>query len=529
MMNKSWVFGVVMMAMPICMYSTPSEDDGKCVVEFDFNYDGTTIESTSVKKGCAIQMGDCPQPQREGYRFAGWFTSKECKPEQQWLLGAKKTGYYPPVFVDSMAVNHSMRLYARWVSPVSIKTAEQLDKVREDLCGWYLLDADIDLSGIIDWNPIGSYESDYEMADGEWWKKAFKGILDGQGHKIIGLNLTTGTPTMKALFGAVANGEVCNLVIENCNIDIASSAIYTSPLIAVMKQDEGRQTIVQNVEVKDARIKVHEDVSESNFSSVTGLIAGVWNGMISDCHVSGHLDVTLDGSGKNGDVYVGGIIGEGYSDTKNCSSALDIDVCVNADAALKIAIGGLQAAATNVDNSISTGNIMVTANQNIAELYVGGLIGSERYGHIRNCASQGNIIINDAPKAMVGGILGEFNSTYGNIGLMFGIKHTTLTNSYTCGTITTSHIGSLSYGNVSGVGQPEVTSGWFGPGMSYTVGNCSYLNQGKAEAKDAVLDTLKGYDTLLQMKGDNMKSVLGIGEGKDQWIYDADVLPQPSK
>jgi hypothetical protein len=44
---------------------------------------------------------------------------------------------------------------------------------------------------------------------------------------------------------------------------------------------------------------------------------------------------------------------------------------------------------------------MVTANQYIAELYVGGLIGSERYGHIRNCASQGNIIVNNAPKVIL--------------------------------------------------------------------------------------------------------------------------------
>ena len=514
--------------MPICMYSSPSEDEVKCVVEFDLNYDGAkAIESISVNKGRAIQMGDCRLPEREGYRFAGWYTSKECKPEQQWLFGAKKTGFFPPVFVDSMAVSHSMRLYARWVSPKGIKTVEQFNKIREDLYGWYVLDADIDLSGIADWNPIGGYESDYEMADGEWWEKAFKGRLDGQGHKIIGLNLTTENPSMKALFGAVANGEVCNLVIENCNIDIASSAIYTSPLIAVMKQDEGRHTIIKNIEINDARIKVHENVSQSNFSSVTGLIAGAWNGMISDCHVSGHLDVTLDGSGNNGDVYVGGIIGEGYSDTKNCSSTLDINVCVNANAALKIAIGGLQASATYVDNSISTGNIVVSANQQIAELYVGGLVGSERYGNIRNCASQGNIIVNDAPKAIVGGILGEFNSTYGNIGLMFGINHTSLTNSYTSGTITTSNISSLSYGNVSGAGQPESTSGWFGPGMSYTVDNCCYLNQGRTEAKDVGLETLKGYDNLLLMKGDGMRDVLGTGDGKDQWIYDAESLPKP--
>lgn len=451
-----------MMAMPICMYSSPSEDEEKYVVEFDLNYDGAkTIESTSVNKGCAIQMGDCRLPEREGYRFAGWYTSKECKPEQQWLFGTKKTGFFPPVFVDSMAVNQSMRLYARWVSPVSIKTAEQFDKIREDLNGWYVLDADIDLSGIADWNPIGGYESDYEMADGEWWEKAFKGKLDGQGHKIIGLNLTTANPSMKALFGAVANGEICNLTIENCRINLESSSVYAAPLIAVMKQDGGHQTIVRNIEVKNVQIKVHETINQTIFSSVTGLIAGVWNGTIADCHVSGHLDVTLDGSGKEG------------------------------------------------------------------ELYVGGLIGSERYGHIRNCASQSNIVVNNAPKAIVGGILGEFNSTYGNIGLMFGIKHTSLTNSYTCGTITTRHIGSLSYGNVSGAGQPESTSGWFGPGMSCTVDNCCYLNQGKAEAKDAGLETLKGYDNLLLMKGDGMKEILDAGEEKGQWIYDANHLPQP--
>ena len=527
-MSRFCLFWFILMAMPICMYSSPDDDNGKCLVEFDLNYDGAkSIESIYVNKGRAIQMGDCLLPEREGYRFAGWYTSKECKPEQQWLFGAKKTGFFPPVFVDSMAVNRPMRLYARWVSPVSIKTAEQFNKIRDDLYGWYVLDADIDLSGFADWNPIGGYESDYEMADGEWWKKAFKGRLDGQGHKIIDLNLTTDSPSMKALFGAVANGEICNLIIENCRINLESPSVYAAPLIAVMKQDDRHQTIVQNVKVKNVQIKVHETVNQTIFSSVTGLIAGVWNGTIADCQVSGHLDVTLDGSGKEGELYVGGIVGEGYSDTKHCLSVLDINVSVNADAALKISVGALQAAATNVDNSTSTGNINVTANQHVAELYVGGLVGSERYGHIMNCASRGNIIVNNAPKAMVGGILGEFNKTYGNIGLMFGIKHTTLTNCYSCGLITTSGITDLSVGNISGVGQPKASSGWFGPGMSYTVANCAYLNQGLERTVDSAIESLKGIDAITDMKGDSMSNLLDTGEGKDQWIYDTDNLPYP--
>lgn len=506
----------------------PVELDGKYLVEFNLNYDGAAGPDTLlVEKNHMMQMSDRRQPEREGYRFAGWYTSKECKPEQEWLFGSKNGGFYPSVRLDSMAVNQSMRLYARWASPVSIKTAEQLDKIREDLNGWYVLDADIDLSGVADWNPIGEYESDYEMADGEWWKKAFKGRFDGQGHTIKGLNLTSGNPTMKALFGAVANGEVCNLVLEDCNIDLQAPTIYAAPLVAVIKQDGNRKASVENVEVKNTQIKVHVAVNNSTFSAVTGLIAGAWNGTISNCHVSGNLDVTLDGSGKDGELYVGGILGEGYSDTKNCSSALDLNVDVQTQAALKVSVGALQASATNVDNSMSTGNVNVTANQNIAEVYVGGLIGSERYGSIRNCAAHGNVSVKNAPKAIVGGVLGEFNSTYGSIGMMFGCMNTALTNCYASGKLTTAGISDLSVGNISGVGQPAAASSWGGMGMSYTVANCCYLNNGITEAKDAMLDKLKGFDSLQSMYGNGMKSVLDAANGAGQWEYTDNSLPRP--
>lgn len=506
----------------------PVELDGKYLVEFNLNYNGAANPDTLlVEKNHMMQMSDCRQPEREGYRFAGWYTSKECKPEQEWLFGAKNGGFYPAVRLDSMAVNQSMRLYARWASPVSIKTAAELDKIREDLNGWYVLDADIDLSGIADWNPIGRYESDCEMADGEWWRTAFKGRFDGQGHKISGLNLTSDNPTMKALFGAVANGDVCNLVLENCNIDLQSPSAYAAPLIAVIKQDGGRRALVENVEIRNARIKVHETVDKGIFSAVTGLIAGAWNGTISNCHVSGNIDVTLDGSGKDGELYVGGILGEGYSDTKNCSSSIDLNVDVQTQAALKVSVGALQASATNVDNSIATGNVNVTANPNIVELYVGGLIGSERYGNIRNCAAQGNVSVKNAPKAIVGGVLGEFNSTYGSIGMMFGFMNTAVTNCYASGKLTTADISNLSVGNISGVGQPAAASSWGGMGMSYTVANCCYLNNGITEAKDAMLDKLKGFDSLQSMYGNGMKSVLDTADGAGQWKYTDNSLPCP--
>lgn len=500
-------------------------DNDKHAVVFDLNYEGAVCADTLfVKPGCMMQQANRRQPERAGYRFAGWYTSKECKPEHEWLFGAKNGGYYPPVRLDSMAVNRSMRLYARWVKPVSITTAEQFNNIREDLHGWYVLDADIDLSAYKDWQPIGEYESDCEMADGEWWKKAFKGKLDGQGHKICHLNLTTGNPIKKALFGAVANGEVCNLVIEDCRINLQAPTVYIAPLVGIMKQDGGQVAAVQNCEVRNLKVKVGLNMQTSNFSGVTGLIAGAWNGTIEHCTVSGNISVDVEGNG-GGELYIGGILGEGYSDTKGCRSDMNIQANVQSGGQLKIFIGGLQASATNVASSLSTGKIEVKGNHNIKEMYIGGLVGSQRYGEISYNASQSDITLRNASVAQIGGIVGEFNKTYGSIGTAFGVSKTTVSKSYASGQVNIEDIGTLVFGNISGSGQPEPLAGWFGKGMSYQVSDCAYLKQNNADTVDASLESLKGFNSISAMRGDAMKNLLGTA----LWIIKKKELPIPKK
>ncbi len=129
---------------------------------------------------------------------------------------------------DSMKVEQPMTLYARWIAPTHIKTAEELNRMRDDLYGWYVLDNDIDMSGFSDWEQVGVYEADYEWAEGEWWKKAFKGKLDGQGHTIRNLKSTQPTSEKKALFGSMMNGEICNLVIEDFVVDMSTTSMYAS-------------------------------------------------------------------------------------------------------------------------------------------------------------------------------------------------------------------------------------------------------------------------------------------------------------
>jgi predicted surface-layer protein len=480
-----------------------------------------------VKRDGVIPMSACKQPVREGYRFAGWYTSPDGKPSEEWLFDYKKGGTMMQEKLDSMPVKQSMRLYARWVLPKHIQSAEDFYNIRNDLKGWYVLDNDINIGTYADWEPIGAYESDYEMADGEWWCKAFKGVFDGQGYTIRNLNIISATPSIKALFGAVANGEIKNVKLQDCHINVDTPSGYFAPLVSLLKQDAGRTASVVGCQVNHADIHVDFTMNKSMLSSVTGLVAGAWNGKIEGCKVGGNLYVNVSGSGEGGELYVGGILGEGYSDTKGCSSSMNLTAHVTAVVPIKIPMGGLQASATNVSNSISTGKVTLIGNSTIKESYVGGLIGSERYGTVQNCAAQSDVTVSGCGSVKIGGIIGEFNKTYGMIGTAFGVTKTNVSNSYTSGKIRTDNLSNFSWGHICGDGQPEPLQSWYGTGMSYELKNSGYVSQLLTGAKDDALLSLHGYSSVLLMYGDAMKDILNKDNANSPWKYIGGGLPIP--
>ena len=125
-------------------------------VFFDLNYDTTeSIAPVHVESGRMMKISDKPSPTRDGYRFGGWYTEPSCHPDQEWRFGSNSSFFAPAT--DSMKVEKSMILYAKWVSPKPVRTIEDLDAIREDLYGWYVLENDLDLSCIANWIPIGEY------------------------------------------------------------------------------------------------------------------------------------------------------------------------------------------------------------------------------------------------------------------------------------------------------------------------------------------------------------------------------------
>ena len=101
-----------------------------------------------------------------------------------------------------------------------IKTAQDLDNIRNNLSGKYILMNDIDLSSYSNWDPIGEIDPHTGAGTG------FTGILDGNGHVVKNLTITSSSKDSVGLFGLIGDpsgnikGEVKNLGIENVDINI---------------------------------------------------------------------------------------------------------------------------------------------------------------------------------------------------------------------------------------------------------------------------------------------------------------------
>lgn len=95
-----------------------------------------------------------------------------------------------------------------------IKTAQDLQNIKNNLGGKYILMGDIDLSSISAWEAIGATES-----------SAFSGTFDGNGYSIK--NLTTGFALYNGLFGVVT-GTIKNLNLDNVRIDTVTKPDGTS-------------------------------------------------------------------------------------------------------------------------------------------------------------------------------------------------------------------------------------------------------------------------------------------------------------
>ena len=80
----------------------------------------------------------------------------------------------------------------------------------------------------------------------------------------------------------------------------------------------------------------------------------------------------------------------------------------------------------------------------------------------------------DMDFAQVGGIVGEFNATYGTMGSAFGVTTTSVESCDYAGTPVFTNVAQPVFGETAGAGEPAPLTSFWGPSMSYKIENCTY-------------------------------------------------------
>jgi hypothetical protein len=221
-----------------------------------------------------------------------------------------------------------------------VYTADELNEVRNDLSGSYILMSDIDLSDTV-WGQV------YAQANGTGgWEpigtssEPFTGTFDGNGYAISNLFINRSDTDFIGLFGYISGGAS-----------------------------------VQNVRLVDV------DVTHNN--NVTGSLVG----KLESSTVSGSY---AEGAVK-GTENVGGLVGSNSGTITNSYAAVDVQGTGNQ-------VGGLvgaNASGSRIINSYATGS--VAGNDG-----VGGLAEINNQGEITNSYAVGDVTGNDKVGGLVG-------------------------------------------------------------------------------------------------------------------------------
>ena len=251
--------------------------------------------------------------------------------------------------------------------PWQIATAEQLDRVRDDLKAHYILTEDIDLSGYENWIPIGAFQSlsdapeDAEVPHPDY---AFTGTFDGAGHTISNLKVSSEAPMGAGLFGCASGTES----------GAASIGHFTL-----------------------------KDVNVSGFYLVGGAVGlQFMSCSVTDIHLVGENHLT----GMQG---IGGIVGTGFDLISDCSVTADITVSGDDGACAGLIAGGTTM--SSIKNcEVTGGNITADGN---ATWGFGALCGAP-WGapEITDCKVSGTVItVSGENNRLVGGLVG-FGGSY---------------------------------------------------------------------------------------------------------------------
>ncbi len=250
-----------------------------------------------------------------------------------------------------------------------VYTAEDLNNIRNNLSGKYILMNDIDLSVYENWEPIGTQEA------------PFTGELDGSDNIISNLTINkeyNENDTMYwGLFGYIKGGADLSPSVKSIRIVKVSVAI--------------------------------EYEGEGGSELYCGVISGYCDtALIENCAISGGIKIA-----GFSNIYFGGIAGEiYYGEATRCVNHADIHIALNRESK-KINVGGVTGSLpqSEISESCNFGNIYSegTDVRGNCVAKIGGVVGNGTESkNITDCFNRGDITVDfSSDRTYIGGISGE--------------------------------------------------------------------------------------------------------------------------
>lgn len=239
-------------------------------------------------------------------------------------------------------------------NPYQIATADNLYWISQTSSAWtqsyyFKQTADIDLSSVADWTPIGNPTI------------RFIGSYDGGGHKITGLKVNNAL-SAAGLFGVIYDGIIKNLRIESANV----TSTLTSSFAGILVGQFARFATINNC-TSSGRV----------YGAVAGgLIGFIAAGSINGCYSTAVVESPTNGTNPAAGGFIGVIGSSSYSiSISNCYSTGD---ATNASCTrIGGFIGACLSSNATVSNCYSSGKVTGSTP--------GGFIGYYTYGSFSNC------------------------------------------------------------------------------------------------------------------------------------------------
>ncbi|MBE6037870.1 MAG: leucine-rich repeat domain-containing protein [Anaerofustis stercorihominis] len=306
--------------------------------------------------------------------------------------------------------------------PYLIADKYQLDLVRNYRSSYFKMIADITFTEA-DFAEGGDFYN-----NGQGWtpiggQSTFRGVFDGDGHKISGLyvNITEsagGGFIYAGLFGYGSDCSISNLSLINSDISVntesADDYIYVGSIIGSAM---GSSTITD--------CTVSGNLSSS--SGYVGGIAGCLYGEIESCtnyanitsyedaggivcKSRGVVDSCINEGSVNAKYKAGGIVGWYFSDPveiSNCINKGTVTVGEGNTDKTYVYVGGIAGSAgdkSTVQDSMNYGDVRAQSDRGFS-CYAGGIIGNNK-GSVYRCGNAGNVTVISQGSSYCGGITG---------------------------------------------------------------------------------------------------------------------------